>query len=74
MLETGYSYLRSVCAHQVDRLGLVLLPLGCVLVNHHADGDWVCEHPRGKSFQAGQHLKSNFVKLFRLVLTSSSPG
>merc|ERR1719244_1657760 len=47
---------RSVRPHQVDRLRLVLLSLGCVLVNHLPDSEGVGDHAGHQALQAVQDL------------------
>ena len=56
--EAGIDHggLGSVGAHQVDGLGLVLLPLRCVLVNDLADGDGVGQHTRHQPLETVEDL------------------
>ena len=50
------AHLRRICSDEVDRLGLVLLPLGCVGADNLADGHWMGQHPGHQPLQGVRDL------------------
>ena len=59
--------LGSVCPHQVDGLGFVLLPLGGVLVNDLPNGDRMGQHAGHKSLQTVEDLLVSRVGLVNVL-------